>query len=434
MSVWTVGPDQGAGWNCGQMHISLTDLRQLGTRQLDVKFRPTSRGMMLSVEPPRHSARSPYDSPFARALSIGRTEGPAHFALAPPSDPRSRQGSLSGARRSASMISARKIRALFRISADNPELVQAQFRILTMQLPLLYLILLTNVLAVVYTHFATAPRSLILYGSGPLGLVCLAGTFHWMWNRDRELSTDKIVRRLKLTVIMTCVITLLFLLSGLALYPYGDAYDQAQIAYFLGITAIVCFFCLLHLPPAALILFFLGVLPGDLFFILSGRPTLVAMGVNMTVVAVAIVRILFTHSRDFASMINFQKELAKNQLKTLRLAEENFRLANLDVLTDLPNRRQFFANLNEMLRLAVRDGKRFVVGVLDLDGFKSVNDIYGHVIGDQVLVETGRRLKDISDDARIARASGRRRIRHPHRRRPFRRANQRIRRAHLRGP
>ena len=42
-------------------------------------------------------------------------------------------------------------------------------------------------------------------------------------------------------------------------------------------------------------------------------------------------------------MINFQKELAKKHLETLSLAAENFRLANLDVLTDLPNRRQFFA-------------------------------------------------------------------------------------------
>ena len=78
------------------------------------------------------------------------------------------------------------------------------------------------------------------------------------------------------------------------------------------------------------------------------------MGVNMALVSVAMVHILLTHSRDFASMINFQKELAEKHQETLRLAEENSRLANLDALTDLPNRRQFFANLHEMLRLAAR--------------------------------------------------------------------------------
>ncbi len=122
------------------------------------------------------------------------------------------------------------------------------------------------------------------------------------------------------------------------------------------------------------------------------------MAFNLALVSIAIVHILLAHSRDFASMINFQKELAKKHLETLRLAEENSRLANLDALTDLPNRRQFFANLNEMLRVASQRQKRFVVGVIDLDGFKPVNDVYGHVAGDQVLVETGRRLREISDE------------------------------------
>jgi diguanylate cyclase (GGDEF)-like protein len=98
-------------------------------------------------------------------------------------------------------------------------------------------------------------------------------------------------------------------------------------------------------------------------------------------------------------MINFQTELARKHRETLRLAEENSRLANLDSLTDLPNRRRFFANLHERLRLAAQDDKRFVVGVIDLDGFASVNDVYGHVVGDQVLVESGRRLREVSDEA-----------------------------------
>ena len=60
-----------------------------------------------------------------------------------------------------------------------------------------------------------------------------------------------------------------------------------------------------------------------------------------------------------------------------------------------------------MLSLAAREDKRFVVGIVDLDGFKSVNDLYGHVTGDQVLIETGRRLKDISDErVSLARVGG----------------------------
>ena len=297
------------------------------------------------------------------------------------------------------MNSVRKLQGFFQLSADNPELARAQFRVLARQVPLLFFILLTNTLSVAYTHFATAPRNLILYGSAPLSLVCAVEMLHWMWIKDRKLSDDQIVRRLKLTPILTGIITVAFVASGISLFPYGDAYDQGQIVFFLAITSTGCVLCLMYFRPSALTVTIVGVLPGSLFIILTGRPTFVAMGVNMVLVFVAIVRVLLSYSRDFAKMINSQKELAKNHLETLRLAEENSRLANLDVLTDLPNRRQFFAKLDELLRRAARNEKGFVVGVIDLDGFKSVNDVYGHVTGDQVLVETGRRLKDISSES-----------------------------------
>ncbi|MCB1542666.1 MAG: diguanylate cyclase, partial [Rhodoblastus sp.] len=52
----------------------------------------------------------------------------------------------------------------------------------------------------------------------------------------------------------------------------------------------------------------------------------------------------------------------------------NSRIAHIDSLTGLPNRRQFF----ERLETAVarnKGGGRFYVGILDLDGFKPVNDV-----------------------------------------------------------
>jgi diguanylate cyclase (GGDEF)-like protein len=297
------------------------------------------------------------------------------------------------------MISARKIRALLQIPADNPELAQAQLRILTSQVPLLYFMLLTNVAAVSYTHFETAPRSLTVYGSGALCLICAVRLFQWMRTKERQLSADQIVRRLKETVALAGLVTVLFVASGIGLFPYGNAYAQGQLAFFLAITVIGCTFCLMQVRPAALVVALLGAAPAAVFLISTGRPTYVAIGVNMALVGAAMIQLVLTHSRDFANMINFQTELAKKHRETLRLAEENSRLANLDTLTDLPNRRRFFANLHEMLGLAAQSDKRFVVGVIDLDGFASVNDAFGHVTGDQVLIETGRRLRDVSDEA-----------------------------------
>jgi diguanylate cyclase (GGDEF)-like protein len=297
------------------------------------------------------------------------------------------------------MNSVQKIRALFQISADNPELAQSQLRMFTSQVPLLYFVLLTNVVAISYTHFETSPRILTIYGSGLLGLICAVRLSVWVSTRKRKLSTDQVVRRLKSTVALAGILTVLFLFWGACLLPYGDAYAQGQVAFFFAITVIGCIFCLMHVRPAAFVVTIVGVVPGSALLMSLGRPTFVAMGIDWALVSVAMVYIVLRHSSDFANMINMQKELAEKHQETLRLAEENFRLANLDPLTNLPNRRQFFTNLHELLRLGARDHKRFVVGVIDLDGFKSVNDAYGHVTGDQVLVETGSRLKDIRDES-----------------------------------
>ncbi|MGO4869479.1 MAG: putative bifunctional diguanylate cyclase/phosphodiesterase [Roseiarcus sp.] len=290
---------------------------------------------------------------------------------------------------------------MFQVPADNPELVQSQLRVFASQVPLLYYMLLVNVAILSFTHRETAPAFLTTFMSAALALLCVVRIGMWKWGAKRTYSTAEAVRRLKGAVAMSGLVAVLFFLWGAALYPYGDPYARSQVAFFMAITIIGCIFCLMHFRPAALALTIVGVVPTVAFLASTGQPIIAAMGLNLALVSVAIVHILLTHSRDFANMINFQKELGKKHLETLRLADENSRLANLDALTDLPNRRRFFANLHEMLSRAEQQEKRFAVGVIDLDGFKPVNDVYGHVTGDQVLVETGRRLREISDETML---------------------------------
>ncbi|WP_248930562.1 diguanylate cyclase domain-containing protein [Paenibacillus hamazuiensis] len=64
-----------------------------------------------------------------------------------------------------------------------------------------------------------------------------------------------------------------------------------------------------------------------------------------------------------------------------------------DALTALPNRRQFQERLTEVMVSASSNGQRFGVFWIDLDGFKHINDTYGHAAGDYVLHEVGVKLK-----------------------------------------
>jgi len=91
-----------------------------------------------------------------------------------------------------------------------------------------------------------------------------------------------------------------------------------------------------------------------------------------------VVRGIVMHTRDVTERRELQQRLSD--------------LAFTDSLTGLANRRLFLDRLEE----AVRDqaaGHPGAVIALDLDGFKSVNDMFGHDVGDRLLIEVGRRIR-----------------------------------------
>ena len=90
-----------------------------------------------------------------------------------------------------------------------------------------------------------------------------------------------------------------------------------------------------------------------------------------------------------------------------RQARENSRLARYDGLTGLPNRTLFLENASTKLRRECARGQAVAVLLLDLDGFKEINDTLGHSTGDIVLCEIGRRLRvRAGEQALLARLAG----------------------------
>ncbi|MCP5268518.1 MAG: diguanylate cyclase [Zoogloeaceae bacterium] len=94
---------------------------------------------------------------------------------------------------------------------------------------------------------------------------------------------------------------------------------------------------------------------------------------------------------------------------TLRIeSEERYRhLAYHDPLTQLPNRRLLTDRLEQSIREAVRYHGKIALLLLDLDGFKQINDQHGHAAGDLVLAVVAERLREVVREAdTVARMGG----------------------------
>ena len=118
---------------------------------------------------------------------------------------------------------------------------------------------------------------------------------------------------------------------------------------------------------------------------------------------VVIVIIAVTGAVLLYLLISTIRQVRHREIVELKLRH----MANHDLLTNLPNRRQGI----EYLTRAMAGGRRHVtqVGVLfiDLDGFKTINDRYGHQAGDEVLIETAKRfLACVRDTDVVARLGG----------------------------
>lgn len=90
-------------------------------------------------------------------------------------------------------------------------------------------------------------------------------------------------------------------------------------------------------------------------------------------------------------------DLSKAKVKT----EEAQQMALQDALTGLPNRASFEQSLDHGLIQAKRHGWGLAVLFIDIDKFKSINDSYGHDLGDQVLLMVANRLKSFVRDEDI---------------------------------
>lgn len=284
--------------------------------------------------------------------------------------------------------------------SDDPNVLIGQYANLKRQVPLLYLLLIIIALASLYLMSDAAP--LLLVGA-VAGLFVLIGTVRmiwWLWflPDPSEISVPEARALLRRTTLAVLPICLSYLGYSFLLDSFGDPAQRAGVAICLIMTAIGCIFCLMHLPQAALLVSLTTMVPYALYQLVWGNQTFLLVALIAGMVTTLMIRVSLNAHEAFTELITSRAELALQRSEAERLASENASLAMTDALTSLPNRRLFLAHLEDRVRHYPQTGGGFVVGVLDLDRFKPVNDIYGHATGDQLLTEVGIRLQSISSD------------------------------------
>lgn len=105
-----------------------------------------------------------------------------------------------------------------------------------------------------------------------------------------------------------------------------------------------------------------------------------------------------------------EQEMKRSEQQTRRLKRrlaEARRLADLDHLTGLPNRRAFEDAMEREIAAARKAGEPLCIAFIDVDHFKKINDVHGHQAGDRVLKAVAETLGKISNDTcHVARHGG----------------------------
>lgn len=196
--------------------------------------------------------------------------------------------------------------------------------------------------------------------------------------RQGLLAGDKVtLNRLELSGLLINALMYMNVLGYFMIH-----FEQSKLVYFalmsivFSTTAVTFRSILISIAPSlATLYWFASGLPEALFhqYVSIGVATAFGAFAMATLLRTAIIR--QTDARLLAD----------------KLAAKARRLADTDMLTGIPNRRAIFQKIDYF----ISQGRPFWMGIYDLDGFKAVNDVYGHAVGDTLLCSVVERAASL---------------------------------------
>lgn len=259
--------------------------------------------------------------------------------------------------------------------------------------PLLYLVVIFNTLLVAGCFLGTAPLALVLVGP-VMSIVAAQRAFHWLPDKVVRRSVEQLRSDLQGMQRLGGWAALVFVAWSLGLYPYGDAGLRELLHFVIAVTMFSGVLGMANSPQTALRFGVAFTLPWSLFMLASGHPDAVPIALAQLFITVILLAMTQIQHRDFVRLELSRQLLVRRERQTAELASAHYRQATVDHLTGGRNRRAILACLEDCLA-APECAVRPWLALFDLDGFKHVNDTYGHAAGDHVLSTVNQRIGQI---------------------------------------
>src|SRR3984957_19152411 len=284
-------------------------------------------------------------------------------------------------------------------AAFDAALLREQYRSLARLGPYVHGVVILAALALLC---ATAPSGSLLDGillPAALIAVCLFRLISWFRARAVvELEALDLVRRkVQVATLLGPTLTFAFALTT-AIATWRDGVIEFALALLaVWVVATLCAMCLNRIAGEANLIVAAATAFLIVAFVARGSGLTLGLATLVAIAACFIIRMLDEHFCMFAEIVRSRLLIAEQQRVSEAARQAAMTIALTDDLTGLPNRRCFQSLLADRIRTATETGEPFALGLIDLDGFKPINDLHGHPVGDDILSQVAARLAKAMD-------------------------------------
>jgi diguanylate cyclase (GGDEF)-like protein len=244
--------------------------------------------------------------------------------------------------------------------------------------PMLFLMLAATTPTAIYAGVATVHPLIRVGFPVTLAIVGVLGFLFLMHNRGRRMSPRRARRMIVEAGWLSGITGLMCSAWTVTNWLAAPAATHSYYAMIMAMGSLATAYCLSSIRFATFLNLGVGLGPIALLMLTSGRPPEIAAGTSLVIATLFLLRMVIQQHGQVIDLLELQRQMRQ--------------LAHTDPLTGLANRREFDLRIEEEIAKADA-ASPFAIALLDLNGFKPVNDQHGHAVGDALLCEIAERLR-----------------------------------------